>query len=147
MEKTPLRWIRAQVQTGQVDLADVTMLCDRVEELEKENAGLREENDELTLISTPSEGEYTVFLNKEDQQRLATLYEKDELAYEQEADPGMEFDEAFTYFVSGAIDMAWDMATFDPNKVLRREAIAKHAAPPKRKTSETRRERKRRKSK
>jgi hypothetical protein len=61
----------------------------------------------------PVDGEHTVFLDSEHQRMVQILYERRKLVYEQEDDAyheEYEFDDVFTDFVEGYLDVAWDMA-------------------------------------
>lgn len=74
---------------------------------------LRQKMKEMGEEAQPVDGEYTVFLDEEHDRMLQRLYNLRKLAPEQENDAyneEYEFDEVFTDFVQGSIDLAWDMA-------------------------------------
>ncbi len=71
-------------------------------------AYLRNRVAELVDEQTPLRGEFTAFLSDEDTDRLETLFRLGKLVYEQ--DPDMEFEDAFSQFVSEYLDMQWDLS-------------------------------------
>lgn len=77
---------------------------------------LREQAERAAEESMPGEGEYTIFLDDEHARMVEILYENNALSLGRDEDDPYWLDppdlepEAFSDFVQGCLDIAWDMA-------------------------------------
>ena len=92
-------------------MADAADDMTDLEQARRVIALLRAQLTELEEQNTPVAGEFTVFLDDEHAAMLETLFRLKKLVDDQ--DPEIELDDALAEFISGWLEVRWDMAKQD----------------------------------